>query len=100
MTRGLETRRLTAATLSSRATRAVTRVALGLGIVALVLSERHTGISYRSVWGIVGWVGFALVVLSLPLQIYHVYLHYRRSRRREMRADVRPLPNGSGDRNE
>lgn len=69
------------AVLGSRATLAVTRVTLGLGMVALVLSERHTGPSYTSAWGIAGWVGYAVVVLSLPSVVYDIYLRYLRSRR-------------------
>jgi hypothetical protein len=94
------------AALGSRATRAVTRVTLGLGMVALLLSERHTGTSYTSAWGITGGVGFAVVVLSLPSVIYDTYLRYLRNRQtvsstgtRQVEAECvnRPNPPPKGD---
>jgi hypothetical protein len=69
--------------LGGRVKWAVMRVTLGLGMVALVLSESHTGASYTSAWGIIRWAGFALVVLSFPPVIYDTYRRYQRRRRDE-----------------
>jgi hypothetical protein len=81
-----------AAAFENLITRAVARVTVGLGIVALVLSESHTSTNYTSTWGIVRWAGFVLVVLSLPPLVYYTYLRYQR-RRRDERAGSRSLPN-------
>jgi hypothetical protein len=80
------------AAFESRITGAIARVTVGLGMVALVLSESHTGANYTSTWGIIRWVGFVLVVLSLPQVVYDTYRRYRR-RRRDERAGSRSLPN-------
>lgn len=79
------------AALKSRITVAVTRVTVGLGMVALVLSESHTGAHYTSAWGIIRWAGLVLVVFSLPLVVYDTYVRYQR-RRRDERAGSRSVP--------
>jgi hypothetical protein len=72
------TQRRAVVAFGGRIAAVVMRVALGVGMVALVLSERHTGMSYTSAWGTIRWVGFALVVLSLPPVIYDTFARYQR----------------------
>jgi len=81
-----------------RATRAVARITLGVGMVALVLSERYTGTRYTTAWGIIGWAGFILVVASLPSVIYDVYLRYLRNRRTARSGDARRVAAECTDR--
>jgi hypothetical protein len=75
--------------VGSRIVRIVTRLTVGLGMVALVLSEGHRSGSYTTEWAVVRWVGFTFVVLSLPLVIYDTYLRYRRRRSKERKAKER-----------
>lgn len=51
------------AIVGGRRARAVFVVTLGLGILAIVLSEKHS--HHSTFWGIVGVVGFVLVIVSL-----------------------------------
>ncbi len=52
-------------TVTWRHIRVVTSIALGAGIVALYLATRvgHHG----DLWTLVGWIGFAFIMLSLPV---------------------------------
>jgi len=75
----------------SRTTGAFTRLTVGLGMVALVVSESHTGANYTSVWGVIRWAGFTLVVVSLPPVVYDTYQRYQRRRRNE-RSGSRSRP--------
>jgi hypothetical protein len=55
---------------TNRWTRFVTRLTLGLGILLVSGSSHHS----TTVWEVGGAIGFGLIVLSLPIQGYDLYL--------------------------
>jgi hypothetical protein len=69
------------AIVGGRRARAVFVVTLGLGILAIVLSDKHS--HHSTFWGIIGVVGFVLVIVSLPSQFYDMRRRYLLSRRGE-----------------
>jgi hypothetical protein len=67
-----------AGALRSRVTRVVTRITIGLGTVALILSNRYMHADHgRGIWETIGWAGAGLFVTSLPVQIYATVQKYR-----------------------
>jgi hypothetical protein len=67
-----------AGALRSAVTCVVTRITVGLGIVALILSNRYMHTDHgRGIWEAIGWIGAGLFVTSLPFQIYATVQKYR-----------------------
>jgi hypothetical protein len=66
--------------------RHVTRIALGIGTMAVLISVHVDEVSPRSarIWDMVGWVGIAMITLSLPGQLYVLYLRLSGLRRGKM----------------
>jgi hypothetical protein len=60
--------------------RLVTRMTLGIGILMVVESDRHTAMHSPLVWAIVGAIGVGVIVASLPTQVYDLYLRYQRNK--------------------
>lgn len=68
-----------ASVVGSRWGRLVTRLTLGVGIILVSEGAHHHGAT-SSVWELGAAVGFGLIVLSLPVQGYDLYLRYRRNK--------------------